>query len=130
MKNFIEDMKSEDTEYANMHIEDDILYCNYKKIDVLDIDAVKVGVQDRVKFSENVSYPCLFDIRLMGKVTKEARDYLANEGNDLVTASALVVGSSVLKIIANFFITVNKPKNPTRMFTDKESAIKWLQKFK
>lgn len=130
MKNFIEDIKSEDTKYASMHIEDGILLCYYKKIDTVDLEVAKIGALDRVKFSDNTSYPCLFDIRLMGKVTKEARDYLANEGNDLVTASALVVGSSVIKIIANFFIIVNKPKNPTRMFTDKESAIEWLQKFK
>ena len=129
MKNFIDDIKSEDTKYANMHIEDGILFCYYKKIDTVDLEVAKIGAQDRVRFSDNNSYPCLFDIRLMGKVTKEARDYLANEGNDLVTASALVVGSSVIKIIANFFITVNKPKNPTRMFTDKESAIIWLHKF-
>jgi hypothetical protein len=47
-----------------------------------------------------------------------------------VSASAILVSSPMLKMMANFFILVNKPKNPTRMFTSKESAVEWLANFK
>ncbi len=123
-------VKSKETEYVEMFIENDILHFYYKKIDVIDLEIAKVCVKDRLEFSDNVSYPCLVDAIKIKSVTKEARDYFANEGNALITANALMVKSHVFKMIVNFFINVNKPSSPTRMFTDKQQAIKWLDKFK
>jgi len=34
------------------------------------------------------------------------------------------------KIIVNFFLSISKPNVPTKLFTNKEDAIKWLQQFK
>nr|WP_187262283.1 hypothetical protein [Pontibacter beigongshangensis] len=72
----------------------------------------------------------MFDITKVKKSTKEARDFMANEGNEQVTASAILVTSPVLRMMANFYISVNKPKNPSRMFTDKREALEWLAQFK
>ena len=124
------DINRKETIYFTLHIEEGILHCYYKKIDVLDIDVAKIGVRDRIEFSNNVSYPCLFDIRETNEITKDARDYLAKEGNELVTASAIVVSSAILRVIANFFIKVNRPVNPTRLFTDRETAVEWLKEFR
>ena len=121
---------TKETSYAEMYFEDGIFYCNFKKQEVVDLELAKVGVNDRLEMFNGVEYPCLFDISLVDKFTKEARDYTANEGNKLVIASALIVHSPVVKVMANFFIHVNRPKNPTTVFTNKESAVKWLQKYK
>lgn len=119
--------KKQSTDYADMFIKDGIAHLVYKPLDLLDLEIAKVMVRDRVEFKEGMSYPTLFDIRNIASTSKEARDYMANEGNELVTASALLVNSPVTKMIGNFFISVSKPKNPTRIFTEKEKSLEWLQ---
>jgi hypothetical protein len=122
--------KFKETEYFTLCIEEGIFYCYFKEIEVMDLDFTKASVQHRLAFMEGQSYPCFFDITRVKQTTKEARDYLADKGNDLVSASAILVSSPMLKMMANFYIMVNKPKNPTRMFTDKESALEWLRQFR
>ncbi|MDH5366323.1 MAG: hypothetical protein OEW67_05005 [Cyclobacteriaceae bacterium] len=124
------DIKIKETLYADMHIKNGILHCYFKKRDRIDINIAKEGVKDRIEFIKKKDYPCLFDISKVNEVSKEARDYLANEGNDYVLASALVVNSPVIRVLANFFIIVNKPKNPTKMFNDRKKAVKWLNTFR
>jgi hypothetical protein len=119
-----------ETNYLTLVVEEGILHCYYKEMEVLDLDIAKAGVRDRLAYIKGNSYPSLFDITKVKQSTKEARDYMANEGNDLVLASAILVSSPMLKMMANFFISVNKPRNPTRMFTDQESALEWLAQFK
>jgi hypothetical protein len=121
--------RSKETDYVNMYIQNGIFECYFKSMDVLDMREAAITVRDRLAFFENNSYPCLFDITRVKQTTKEARDYMANEGNELVLASAMLVTSPMLKMMANFYIMVNKPKNPTRLFTDKESAVEWLSQF-
>ncbi|WP_299824365.1 hypothetical protein [uncultured Pontibacter sp.] len=117
------------TTYLDLFVENGILYCIYKDIELVDLGIAKICVKDRLEFSAYKAYPILFDITRIKQSTKEARDYLANEGNDLVTASAILISSPMLKMAANFYIMVNKPKNPSRMFTDRESALEWLSQF-
>lgn len=123
-------VKTIETEYVNMTIKDGILHFSYKEIESLDLEIAKKCVRDRIEFSENTSYPCLVDAVLIKNVSREARDYFANEGNDLITANALLVKSHIFKMIVNFFINVSKPRNPTKMFTDKSQAVKWLKQFR
>ncbi|MEM9389116.1 MAG: hypothetical protein AAGA02_01510 [Bacteroidota bacterium] len=123
-------MKTKKTAYLKLSIIDGILHCNYDKQDVVDLNKAKIMVSERVAFCEEKTWPHLFDISSLKKITKDARDYLADEGNRYVTASAIIVNSPVLKMIANFFITVNRPKSPTRMFTNKNSALNWLSQYK
>lgn len=123
-------IKSNDTNYVTMFVENGIFYMCYKSLELLEINIAKTIVQDRLAFKKGIFYPSLFDIREVKQSTKEARDYMANEGNDLVLASAILVSSPVLRMMANFYIMVNKPKNPTRMFTDKDGAVEWLNQFK
>ena len=117
------------TEYADMSFENGIFILTYKPLNLLDLTIAKKMVKDRLAFKEGQSYPSLFDIREVKSTSKEARDYMANEGSDLVKASALLINSSVTKMIGNFFISVSKPKSPTKLFTDKNKSIAWLQQF-
>lgn len=132
MEKFQEDnsVRLKETDYVTMLIQHGIFYAYFKSIDVLDINVANVTVRDRLIFFENKAYPCLFDITEVKQTTKEARDFMADEGNQLVLASAMVVTSPMLKMMANFYIMVNKPKNPTRLFTDRENAQEWLMQFK
>lgn len=113
-----------------MFIKKGIFYAYFKTIDILDIHIAAATVKDRLNLFQDKAYPCLFDISEVKQTTKEARDFMAEEGNQLVLASAMVVTSPMLKMMANFYIMVNKPKNPTQLFTDREKALQWLTQFK
>ncbi len=112
--------------YVDMKIEDGIFYMTYKPLEVLSYEIAQEIVKERIAFKAGQSYPCLFDIREVKSTSKEARDYLADEGNELVISSALLVNSSVTKMIGNFFITVSRPKSPTRLFVREDKSREWL----
>ena len=130
MANFEKNPNIKSTEHLELFVEDGILHCIYKEVDMVDLAYAQACVSERLAFTGDKTYPSLFDITRIKQSTKEARDFMANEGNDLVSASAILIGSPMLKMTANFYIMVNKPVNPTRMFTDRKSALEWLSQFK
>lgn len=52
-----------------------------------------------------------------------------NENNPYSKADAFVIKSMAQKILANFYIKINKPERPTKFFNNKEEAINWLKPF-
>lgn len=120
----------QETEHTTMMLKDGIFYMYYKPIKLLSLPIVQTIVQERLAFKQGVSYPTYVNIRKLEQTTKDARDYLANQGNELVVANAIVVESPVLRMMANFYIMINQPVKPTRMFTDEESALEWLRQYK
>ncbi|MBC5772871.1 hypothetical protein H8S95_02260 [Pontibacter sp. KCTC 32443] len=125
-----EGIQTEETPYVKMFIKDGILHFYYKEIENLDLGVAEACVNSRKEFTGNKDYPCLVDAISIKNFSKEARDYFANEGNEGIIANAILTNSTVIKMMANFYIIVNKPVNPTRMFTDKNSALEWLAQFK
>ena len=73
----------------------------------------------------------LIDMYKVNEITKEARDYFANERTaSIQRVTALYISSPMSKIIGNFFMGLNKPKCPTKLFTDPQEAIDWLHTFR
>lgn len=63
-------------------------------------------------------------------ITKEARDNATLiEDISALKASAVVVDNLAYRMIANFYLTFNKPKRPYKVFSKREEAIKWLKQF-
>ena len=72
----------------------------------------------------------LIDMSLIKSISRDARMYYANERTaSIQRATALLVDSPVSRVIANFFMGLNRPLSPSRMFTDRTQAIKWLETF-
>ena len=115
--------------YLKVEIENGIMLCVFKP-DSLDIATTKACIATRLSFGEGVSYPTFIDITSIKSVSKESRDYFASaEGYKCITAAALLIDSSVNKIIGNFFLQINKPPIPTKLFNRKSDAVFWLQQF-
>lgn len=55
--------------------------------------------------------------------------YASPEANEFVKAMALLIASDTGRIIGNFFMTLNSPPSPCRMFTNVNAAVKWLKSF-
>ena len=82
------------------------------------------------KLGDGKKIPVLCDITKTKYQDKDVRDYYAGEETAKVTAAcALIIDSSISNIIGNFFMGINKPKTPTRLFTAEEEAVKWLKSF-
>lgn len=47
-----------------------------------------------------------------------------------IGADALVVKTLAHKLLANFYMKYNKPEHPTKVFSDMDSAVKWLLEIK
>lgn len=60
----------------------------------------------------------------------ETRVYMASaESDPYASAEAYVISSFSQKLAGNLYLNFNKPFRPTRIFTDKEKAIEWLEGF-
>jgi hypothetical protein len=67
------------------------------------------------------------DFALPGKAN---RDYWAKkESCPYSKADAFIINSVAMRFIANFYLNMNKPERPTRMFTEEKDAIAWLKTF-
>ena len=90
-----------------------------------------IDAQERIRDSLNIAKTrVLVDMTAVTEISKEARDYFANERTaSIQRATALLTDSPVSRIIGNFFMGLNKPISATRLFTDPQKAIQWLHTF-
>lgn len=66
----------------------------------------------------------------MARVDRGARAFFAGEEYmRLCSQTALVVGSPVSRVIGNFFVGLNRPRYPYRIFDDPALATEWLRGF-
>jgi len=72
--------------------------------------------------------PLLVDLHGGGLPDRSARLELAPRG-DVVSAVALLVDTPLTRMLGNFFLSVNKPSYPIRLFDDEASALAWLRAF-
>lgn len=81
-------------------------------------------------------FPILVDLRPVKSQDREARAYYNDrDAMQSISAIALLVGSRVSTLIANFFLSVtskdgNKLDSPIRLFTDEAEALDWLKGFR
>lgn len=73
--------------------------------------------------------PLLVDMREVAGITREAREYFVSS-SESVTAVALLTGSAVTRMMANFFIGLRKSQAPMRMFRSEPDAVAWLTSFR
>jgi hypothetical protein len=79
-------------------------------------------------FYVDEKFPLLIDARGIKSITREARSFFTTNGRETNTiAFAIVIDSSVSKVVGNFFLGINKPAVPTRLFLNENLAIQWLQ---
>jgi hypothetical protein len=109
-------------------IEEGVILVTYK-------DKVEIELEDVIEL-RNVTnqlacgkdYVSIYDAGEETTVTKEAREISTKEGNiQKRKAIAIIVKHLGQRIIANFFININKKMHPMKVFGKKEDAIKWAK---
>ena len=80
--------------------------------------------------AEMVNYeplPLLCDLTNVVKMSQECRRHFSGEEHaKTFSKCALIVTNPISRVIGNFFLGLNKPLKPTRIFTNKEDGLKWL----
>jgi hypothetical protein len=69
----------------------------------------------------------LVDQRRIRTMTREAQE-AATEGSDKrpTLALAILIGSPIAVMIANFFIIFGRPHYPTKLFSSEQDALAWF----
>jgi hypothetical protein len=117
-----------ETDYVRIWVENDVLYITYLK-EQIDLPYAKNVVETRLKVSGGKSYPVMVDLNKVKGVCKEARAFLAGkEASDLISSSALLGTGELIRMLVNFYLFINKPKVPIRLFNNQSAALEWLQK--
>lgn len=83
------------------------------------------AVTDQIRAMGRGPVPVLVDMRQMAKLERSAREHFVSDQGG-VCAIALLAGSPVTRMMANFFIGMRRMTVPIQMFTDEAAAIAWL----
>jgi hypothetical protein len=92
------------------------------------LEDATAALQAMAKLTRGQRSPLLVDMHDTGPLDRPTRAELTRR-SDLQAAVALIVGTPLTRMMANFFLSVNRPAFPTRMFDDEASAVAWLLEF-
>ena len=119
-----------DTPYVHYKIQDQILVATYKKGLKIDGAIARQIVADRLRFAGNKTMVALVYNLGVISMDKAARDFLSSPlGNVGLRAGAIVLDTPFSVTLSNFFLSVNKPNIPAKIFSNTSQALRWLKKF-
>lgn len=120
-----------ETRTAIIELRDDgILMVSMKKGSAVTIEDAEENHLASARVAGDARLLVLVDVRPAVSITREARIYFADENvRSNTVAQALIIDSGVSKVIGNFFIGLNKPKFPVKLFTSEDKAVDWLKGF-
>jgi hypothetical protein len=108
---------------------DNIVQIECKPDTIMTIDEGKLSTKMVGEIVNGNPLPLLCDLTNVVRMTQECRRHFAGPEHAAVfSCCALIVTSPISKIIGNFFLGANKPRRPTRLFTDVEEGLLWLKK--
>jgi len=103
-----------------------ILYIRFlpnKTIDQLDASDI---IKAASRLSGDTVHANLVDARSLFYMTDSAKKYFAQTDRTTLVASAILTKSLLQISMANIYLTVFRPKIPTKMFNDPTKAEEWL----
>lgn len=107
-----------------------IIHVHVKEKAKITVDHAEENTRFVIELSGGEILPMLVDTRNILTISKEARDHFSMKDREgKVNAIAILIGNPLSKIVGNFFLGLNKPKVPTKLFTDEKQAHVWLEQF-
>jgi len=110
--------------YAN-----DLLHVKVPKYYSLDLVIFKKSQEWLTQLNPEKNYHFIFDFGSFSDITPEMRRFRATKkGSNFSLSDAAVISSFPQKILSDFYLRVNKPQRPTRVFNSLEKAVEWSLK--
>jgi hypothetical protein len=120
-----------ESEYSKMWIENGIGFQEYKPGINITVGIAKEMVKQRIKSFNGVARPVLVDIRSLKSIDAPSRRYFASkEAGELILAGAIYLSNPIARWFGNIFLKIDEPFTPAKLFTDKNEALQWLERFK
>ena len=117
-----------ENEYAEYWIEDEVFHLVYKPNLVTTLNVAKKIVEDRLRISNGVTCPGFLDARNFVSIDRASMKYYkTKEIVQYVSAMELWVYHPMARFAGNVFLSIDVPLVPTKLFTDKEKTLKWLE---
>lgn len=114
-------------EFVRFYIRDGVLHVVCEPLDIMDLDKARRLTSARLEFQQGQAYPVFCDTRFMKHADKAAREHFANEGVFLVKAVGLLVDHHSTEALLNFFLRINKPIVPFKLYKSEEEALGFLK---
>ena len=120
-----------ENEYVELWEEDGIIYEKFKPQTVLNMEAGRKVVEDRMKLSNKRVMPMLVDIINLVSVDVQTRRWMATEeALAYLSAGAFIINNTLTRLFFNTFLKLDKPKIPTKAFPNESKALIWLEHYK
>lgn len=120
-----------DTPFYIMYLEDGIIHQIYKPELIITIEVAKQMVSHRLEITRSITRPVFVDVRNLVAIDSASRKYLAGElAVKYVSAGAIFLDNYIHYLAGTVYIKIDKPAVPSKLFTDKNKALKWLEPFK
>ena len=124
-------MKTKEFRLATLQYNENanILYYRVKQDQAVDVAEIKEMLVNVEEFMGPVKHYAVIDFGGNLSSSTEARQIYADAEyiQNYRIADAFLVRSLPVRLIANFFINVTKPKVKTKLFTDESASVKWLE---
>lgn len=93
---------------------------------VLTKDHLEELYQTQINLSDSKKVAMLVDMRSVKMFTREGGNYARLNAPSYILGAAMIAQTSIARMVINFFIYVMKPEFPLMVFSDFETATKWL----
>lgn len=102
---------------------------DYKEIKS-QVEVIKLTSKTIGQITKGKKVPVLVEYSDLVLPDSESREYWAiKDSSPFALAEAYVMHSLALRMIGNFYMRMNKPNRPTKIFADKDLATIWLKTF-
>ena len=105
----------------------DILYVQPSPESHADLELMQAVHKAFRQLTKGIKHPALIDMTNVKSMDYDSRKYIAEETGDIISAVALITKSAIGRVVGNFFIGINKPDYPARLFSNENEAIIWLK---
>lgn len=120
--------QAEDAFPVELHIDDNrIVHLRLKQNVNVTLPLVEYVLDKIGRLTGGEKRPIVADISNLAFSEPDARRFASQAGRQVVSAVAFVTDSPVSRIIATFFLKINRPAYPIQIFRTKPEAIAWLK---
>lgn len=115
--------------FATIYVSKGILYVICKPTEMVTLSMAKSMIKARLELQNGVPFPIFCDTRFMQNSDNAAREYFAHEGMILAKAVALLVNHQATEALMKYFLRINKPVVPTKIYENETEAVEFLKTY-
>ena len=119
-------------DFGSIELKNGVLIQSYNENITVDMNKVHLIQQGVKELTKEKNTPFLINGNHGVQPTLEVRKYgSTKKGNKYISALAIFIikGNIAHRLYGNMILNLDKRPIPTKLFTNKEKAIKWLKQF-